>query len=404
MEHACLQFATPKNGSANSIAKLASSHAYAYKGDTIERLADDLAKHEDVLAVCIVDENRKIAGIVVRKELYAMLGRPFGRDVLKKRRIEEITRGAVRFNSNHNIFSIAEEIDHLLRDKEISYFILAEANDEFAGIFSTRDMLIYLSDITKNDISLARHLQTRFVKEHMAIKEKGFEVVAASITAKGVGGDFYSIQRYDDNRYIVALCDVSGKGVAASVVTSALWGMMNIFDFRQGITRFIMQVNNYLFRNFEAEKFITGVFLDIDQSTGEIQVCDMGHSYLFILRDGKFLKIRTNQNNVPIGIMSDIFPQSDSLFLKRNDVLFLPTDGLLEQENMEGKLYTVGRIAAVMKRDISSLEKAHIRILQDFHSFRGQHHLHDDVTFLLMRYEGIREEEQMEVEFDLTPA
>jgi len=213
------------------------------------------------------------------------------------------------------------------------------------------------------------------------------ELVASSHTAKGVGGDFYKVIQYERGRWLVALCDVSGKGVAASIITSVLWGMMSIYDFRNGMLPFIRQVNSYLVRTFETEKFVTAVFLDYDEATGEVSVCDLGHSHLFLFRQGQMRTIRTNQNNLPLGISPDLDPRTDTFRPRPSDLLFVITDGLIEQANLEGEEYSLSRIAALFGGHQSApVETISDRLLEDFNRFRGRRPLGDDVTWALMRF------------------
>ena len=93
----------------------------------------------------------------------------------------------------------------------------------------TKDMLVFLAEITRRDIALSRKIQTRIVKEEDELNETNFSLSASSIMAKGIGGDFYSYKKISDSQYLIALCDVSGKGMAASLLSSLLSGFLNTY-------------------------------------------------------------------------------------------------------------------------------------------------------------------------------
>jgi sigma-B regulation protein RsbU (phosphoserine phosphatase) len=313
--------------------------------------------------------------------------RPYARDVFKNRRIREVMEEPRIFDSKTNLFSVAEEINTEMKKPGISFFVLTNEDEEFNGIFSTQDMLVYLSEMTQNDIALARKLQARIVREREFVVGNTFEFTASSQTAKGVGGDFYDIRRYGDDRWAAAFCDVSGKGIAASIVTSVIWGIMSTYDFRRGLTNFVKELNDYIVRTFESERFITGIFLSYNEVSQELEICDMGHSHLYLFRKGRFVKIKNSQNNLPIGVVPDFTPRSNVIKPREQDLLFLLTDGLTEQENEDGEPYSIDRVASILREHHGvPVETTCDRLLTDFHSFRGHHALGDDVTFALLRF------------------
>ena len=382
-----LQRFTPPKTKNQAIIKLATDMCYVHQEESIQSLADALRREAAEQAVGVVDDEGKVAGIVVRDNFFTTLVRPYARDVFKNRPIREVMETPRTFDSNTNLFSVAEDINAEMKEPGISYFVLTNERREFHGIFSTQDMLVYLSEMTQNDIALARKLQSRIVREREFVVGKSFEFTASSQTAKGVGGDFYDILRYGEDRWAAAFCDVSGKGIAASIVTSVIWGIMSTYDFTRGLTNFVRELNDYIVRTFESERFITGIFLSYNEVSQELEICDMGHSHMYLFRKGRFVKIKNSQNNLPIGVTPDFTPKSNIIRPREQDVLFLLTDGLTEQENDEGEPYSIDRIAGVLREHHGvPVEATCDRLLADFHSFRGHHALGDDVTFALMRF------------------
>lgn len=370
-----------------SIARLASSFVFVYQHERVFDLLDAMRSEEKLQAVGVVDDEERVVGMVVRRDFFATMARPYAQDVFRNHPVSEIMSVPRMFNGDANLFSVADEIDEEMRLPGVSYYLLTFSGDRFAGVFSSQDMLVYLSHITQSDIALARKLQARIVREREFVVGKRLEVIAASRTAKGVGGDFYEIREYSPGRWVIAMCDVSGKGVAASIITSVLWGMMSIYDFNDGMVPFIKKLNNYLVRTFETEKFVTAVFLDYDESTGNVEVCDLGHSHLFMYRGGKMLKIKTNQNNLPIGIVQDIEPRVDRFTPHPEDLVFLITDGLVEQENEMGEEYSMNQVSEVFaQHGKMPVEVISDRLLDDFNKFRGKRALSDDVSWTLMRF------------------
>ena len=370
-----------------TIARLASSFVYVHREERIFDLQDAMRAEENLQAVGVVDDDDRVVGIVVRRDFFAIMARPYAQDVFRNHPVREIMATPRMFSSDANLFTVADEIDEDMRNPGVDYYLLTYSEERFAGIFSSQDRLVYLSQITQSDIALARKLQSRIVKEREFVVGQRLEIVSTSRTAKGVGGDFYEVREYAPGRWIIAMCDVSGKGVAASIITSVLWGMMSIYDFANGMVPFIQKLNNYLVRTFETEKFVTAVFLDYDEESRRIEICDMGHSHIFMFREEKMHKINTNQNNLPIGIVLDIEPRVDQFTPRSDDILFVITDGLIEQESMRGDIYGMKQISSIFAAHAEMpVEVISDRLLEDFNRFRGKRTLMDDVTWSIMRF------------------
>jgi phosphoserine phosphatase RsbU/P len=385
-----------------SIGKIASAYTYVHEGTLVEDFLEHLKdRNEEVPAFAVVDDAMKVKGVIESKQLTALLSRPFGLDVLKRRPVSIICKNRPVYKLREHIFIIAEELSHHIQKKEEAVFVLADEDERFRAIFTTVDLLTYLSELTQKDIALANNVQRRIVRERQSVLTTHLEVVASSTTAKGVGGDFYSIKKIGATSWFIALCDVSGKGVAASIVTAMLHGSVETFDFQQNsVTDFVEHVNRSVYSTFEADKFLTGIFIVFDEMTGAMTVLDMGHSYFGFLRNNKLLRVVTATDNLPVGISPALKPKPTSIKLLRNDILILVTDGLTEQQNISGEEYSMERLLRlVQKYQSHGPEAIRDKIRSDFNTFRGDTPYHDDVTFLIFRYP-----DAAEVEKDIDPS
>lgn len=387
LQRGVLTQCTRQQARSQAIGQIASGYYYVDHDQRIEEIAAELTRHEEVVAVGVVALGERIAGTLVRRDFFNLLGRPYGRDVLRNLPVREVMASGPIINYDANLFTIAEQLKEYLQSAEISYFPLADDEGRFRGVFSTHDLLLHLSNMTQADIALARKLQSRLVRERELVVGSTFEFTSHSSTAKGVGGDFCTIINHGDGRWFLSVCDVSGKGVSASIVTSVMWGMSSIYDFSAGIQPFISKLNDYILRTFESERFVTGLFVEIDEHRGELIMCDMGHSHVFVLRGGRFLKLTAGRRNLPIGVVADLTPRLSRFVPVLGDILFVLTDGLVEQENADGEVYQLERVAATLKRTADKpVEAINDAIQDDFQRFRGSQHLNDDVTYGIVKF------------------
>lgn len=362
---------------------------YVYEHQNVGVLTDALNQEtEEIYALAVVDSSMKIKGMIKTRDLFGLMGRQFGRALLSKKKACDIAGAFRSFDFRQNIFAVESFLSKDMQKQETEYYLLKDQENRFKGLFSSRDLLIYLSNITRKDIETARKLQQRISREESSVHEVQFDLLASSQAAKGVGGDYYALHKTRGQRWILSLCDVSGKGISASLLSSTLWGMMNIYDFDKGLLPFIKEVNKHIYHTFESEKFVTGVFMDFDAERGILDLCDMGHSYIFLHRDGRLRKLSV-KGNMPIGVALCSKLEMSRIQLQKGDTLFIPTDGLLEQENGHGELYQSRNIGTIIQScQDSSIEEIHKRIQNHFMDFKGEEHLHDDVSYLILKYLG----------------
>jgi sigma-B regulation protein RsbU (phosphoserine phosphatase) len=374
-----------------TIGWLGNESYFIYENATVEDLISALESEgkDQIYALAVVDRGMKILGMVVLREIYALIGRQYGRAILGKKCICEIMkRDSSAFDFEDNIFSVGEDLDEKLKQDEITYYLLKDQENKFKGIFSSRDILIHLSNMTKNDMVMAQSIQRKISMEETSIHETRFDLVALTRPVMDVGGDCYFIKKYTGKKWILSVCDVSGKGIAASLLTTTIWGMMSIYEFTSGCMPFLKKVNSFLHNTLESEKFITGIFLDFNSKSGKVLIYDMGHSYLYIHRKAK-LRLIPLKGNTPLGIQEIESMSRGTLFLERGDFLFIPTDGLLEQTNSQKITYSIKRVENLINLNLNKpIELIKEEISRDFMTFKGREHVHDDVTFLLLKYYG----------------
>jgi hypothetical protein len=242
------------------------------------------------------------------------------------------------------------------------------------------------SEITLAELELAEKLQKRIVSEEKNVFEERIEVCCFSKMAKGVGGDFYTVKKYNDTRWILSICDVSGKGVTSSLIVSLLDGIFDVYDFNKGLKSFVTYLNGFIYNTFQTEKYLTGLFLDYDEIDNEIILSDSGHSLFYLIRNGDVYTCQTNKNNLPIGITEEFNPFFNRLKMQKNDILFLYTDGLIEQTDDSNNVYSSERLKLLLKNiSCETIEEIKLKIKEDMLHFKQKQKQKDDITFILIK-------------------
>jgi len=362
-----------------------SSQAY------ILEAADALQKLEGVNAVAVVDAERHVLGIVQREALFSIVGKPYGRDVLRRSLITDIIERPPMMEGNLNLFAATASMREWGEDaRRFSHIPLIDSDGTFQALLSNRDLSEHLARMTEDDIELAGILQERLVSGTDFLERKDVSVSAWSRSAKGVGGDFYFVRDLEGGGVFAALCDVSGKGVAASIIVAMVWGFLKAFDFRKGLRELIINLNQTVVSTFHMEKYLTGFFMIYKPGENKLLCADMGHSHVFFIRNHRIAPVRGKKLNFPVGIEYDISPSLMKISLKPEDTLVVYSDGIVEQEDHGNNEFGEEQLARFLVDNISSGESLKTAFPLIIDEFRGNVPQHDDMSFLRFHFTGVK--------------
>jgi sigma-B regulation protein RsbU (phosphoserine phosphatase) len=239
--------------------------------------------------------------------------------------------------------------------------------------------------MTQDDIELAGRLQERLMGGEGVsdtLRPGRGRVEAWSRAAKGVGGDFYFTKELPDGKLFLALCDVSGKGVAASLIVSMVWGMLKMFDYNRGLHELLVGLNEAIVATFHLEKYLTGIFMIYDPPERHLHCADMGHSHAVLFRAGMPRSMKGPQGNLPLGIEATLDPSVCPYQLEAGDVLLIYSDGLTEQENGQGTEFGESRLVSTAAEALACGEHLRDAIPSALDAHRGGTPQQDDMSFL----------------------
>lgn len=346
-------------------------------------LADELGKRPDIELVTVLDEAMRPVGLIVREALFALLGKPFGREVLGKGRAAELAEPVPTLDAHESLFYARDG------DGEGSpYRALVDGDGRFRAALAMRDLAERLSRITEEDIELAGRVQERLEAANEPVGGDGYAFEAWSRPARGVGGDFWYSSRLADGSVFMALCDVSGKGVAASLVVSLVWGMLRMYDFRRGLGALVVALNDAIVTTFHLEKYLTGFFCVFSPSSGTIEAADMGHSHALLVRGGKALAIRSGDRNLPVGVEPSLSPALRRWRLRPGDTLVVYSDGIPEQEDDRGAEFGERGLAAAAVEAVAERRSLRDTLPALLDDHRGRVPQQDDMSFMMLRLSG----------------
>ena len=190
-----------------------------------------------------------------------------------------------------------------------------------------------------SDLTLARNIQ-----RGMLLKEFPPFLYAMLDPAKKVGGDLYDYTLKGDQLYF-AIGDVSGKGVAASLVM-AITRVMLRFVVGMGLPldETLRRINDSFSESNEMGMFVTLFVARLDLKTGHMDFCNAGHNPILIIPpDGEpyFLHCKAN---IALGVFGGFVFEAEQIDLKQGTRIIAYTDGVTEAEKADLSQYGEERL------------------------------------------------------------
>ena len=175
--------------------------------------------------------------------------------------------------------------------------------------------------------------------------EGPFDIFPHMTPAREVGGDLYDVVKLDENRVIITIGDVCGKGVPASLFMAITQTVMRlVVRSGQDLQAEIEAANKLLVANNREDMFTTlfcGV-LDVPSST--LTYCNCGHNPPLLLRRGESTFESLRNCGPPLGIGDGIRYVPRSIALAPGDILVLYTDGVTEAEDAQSAQFGTKRL------------------------------------------------------------
>ncbi len=340
-------------------------------------------------AVAVVDGRLRVLGLITPEDLVEILSKPFGRDLLQRQSARDIMRPVARFRADEYIIEVTERVRGDFERESASHYALTGPDGAFAGHVSSQDLLRRALADRQREMTVATTIQGRVVPPFLSLKGTRVSIVCSSVMAQGVGGDYYHVREYAPGKWFFCLCDISGKGISAAIITAVLAGFMHNADFAGPIGKLVARLNALVLDTFKLEKYLTGFFARFTESTGEIEYCDMGHSWFFAVDAGNLHQMGEQADNCPVGLSEIDEPVTRTLRISPGTTFLLISDGFVEQENGRGQTYPLaelGRAIAEASARGEDTARAKVRILETFFTFKREVPQRDDVSMLIFEF------------------
>ena len=215
----------------------------------------------------------------------------------------------------------------------------------------------------------------------------GWDLAGLFVPCYEVGGDFYDFVTISDRRLLLALGDVMGKGVPASLAMASLRSSLRAYSEEiDSLAELIVRVNRMFCRDTDPGEFATLFCAQLDTDTGLLTYCNCGHEPPLVINHDKSSTSDLTEGGTVLGIDPKASFDAHQHQLHSGDMLVMYTDGLVDAVNFQRESF--GRPRAVQ----AALDSAHMpaeqaakNILWLMRKFAGLTPRYDDTALVVLK-------------------
>lgn len=235
----------------------------------------------------------------------------------------------------------------------------------------------------EDDLELAGRIQSGLLPEPSQ-KIDGWEIAYRYQPAGIVSGDYCDVISDGDDNVLFVLGDVSGKGVAASMLMAHLQAMFRtLMSVKLPLEEMIERASRVFCESTLPTHYATLVCGKTNKS-GEVEICNAGHLPPLLFKQSGVEQI--DATGLPVGMFSTEHFSCTRVKLEKGETLLLYTDGVSEALNHEGEEFGPQRLARLLNDNHDLSPHALLdSCLQDWLNFSNGHHSRDDVTLMAIQ-------------------
>ncbi|HEX4696644.1 MAG TPA: GAF domain-containing SpoIIE family protein phosphatase [Candidatus Udaeobacter sp.] len=289
--------------------------------------------------------------------------------------------------------------------------VLAVANGPRAAAFSQGEFVVFKSIAEQSafalynaiiysmanekkrldhDLEIARDIQ-RILLPAEAPAINGFQISGINVAARQVSGDYFDYIEVDKERFGVAIADVSGKGVPASLIMAICRSVLRAEAARNPSPADVLRkVNRQLYPDIKEDMFISMAYLILNHENNGVTLARAGHDAPLLYKRQSEAVTPIKSPGMVVGIDSgNVFDRLTTDFaipLERDDCLVLYTDGVTETLNADGDEFGLDRLVQSVRASANSGAQAIVKkIIEDVREFTGSVPQNDDITLIAIR-------------------
>ncbi|HRE41634.1 MAG TPA: SpoIIE family protein phosphatase [Ignavibacteria bacterium] len=240
----------------------------------------------------------------------------------------------------------------------------------------------------EEEIKVAKQIQDE-LKPTIETDITGLDISSYSQPAKMIGGDFYDILKIDENKILVVVADVSGKGIPAALNMSKIQAMLK---FASGVfetpKELLSEINSLIYEKIDRRSFVTMIVALFDLESNKVKIARAGHNPAIIQEKNEFKVIMSK--GLGLGLESDKLFNSNleelEISFDKNQFFVFYSDGLSEAMNENREEFSTNKLIEIVKQNQNFDSKTVVdRLVGSVKQFTGFAEQFDDITLVVVK-------------------
>lgn len=248
------------------------------------------------------------------------------------------------------------------------------------------EKIVALNQRLNSDLQFARTVQEALLPDRK-FRSSAAEIRSVYIPSETLSGDFYDYFDDADSLYIF-LADVSGHGLASSILVSLLKSFLHSeLKESRALSGFMERLNDFLFTASLPSQYCTAQLFQYDTATRMLRYSNAAHPpFLIYSQTEKTTRLFEEPGHL-LGAMPGMPFDSGQVAVGSGDLLFCYTDGLTDRRDSDGSYYALERIQEILEtRSGEDLNLLYDEICRDVTSFSPTDDFRDDLAFIVTRF------------------
>jgi sigma-B regulation protein RsbU (phosphoserine phosphatase) len=271
-------------------------------------------------------------------------------------------------------------------------FEILEVKARVRSLLKAKSYAEAVKAAAERDLRIAREIQTGLLPANISaqIQGTGLDVHAVLEPARLVGGDLFEVLRLGPDRVLVAVGDVSGKGIPAALFMAVAMTLLRSLARQGNATEEILrQLNDELLEQNPRGMFVTLQCLVFDLAMGSVTCASAGHHAAFQITPGHAPRPAFTSSGRVLGLMPADDIKSETLELQTGETFVLFTDGVSEAFDPNEELFGEERLLAQLQSSSGrSARETTLGVLEAVRRHAAGAQQSDDITIVSVRYAG----------------
>jgi len=240
----------------------------------------------------------------------------------------------------------------------------------------------------EHEIHLARGIQQRLFPGVLPDRPE-LKIAVLNEPGRHVSGDYYDVIELPGGRVAILIADVTGEGVAASLLMANLQAAVRVtLRGNEDIGSLMGEWNRLLYQNTDASKFVTALVAVVEPSGRRITLANAGHYHPYAVRSaaGQLSRLEVPAG-LPLGVAEEARYRAECLELGGEPcTIFCHTDGVIEALNTRDEQFTLDRMVEILE-SLSDPDPGDLiaRMRSEITAFCQGATQNDDITMLALR-------------------